>query len=141
MPGQLVTYVPAKAHTQAAMRTRPRAIDAMFMGFATNPMGLALTQGQADIEWTEQCQAACGIARMWATLFWSMQFANAVACLYLHYHRERGLTLLGAAHKLIVGTTLLKAYLGGVIYWPIGLAGPAIEWMFALLFLNEVRGM
>jgi len=90
---------------------------------------------------TEQCQAACGIARMWATLFWSMQFANAVASLYLHYHRERGLTLLGAAHKLIVGTTLLKAYLGGVIYWPIGLAGPAIEWMFALLFLNEVRGM
>jgi len=40
---------------------------------------------------TEQCQAACGVARMWATLFWSMQFANALACLYLHYRREREL--------------------------------------------------
>lgn len=88
---------------------------------------------------TEQCQAACGIARMWATLFWSMQFANACACLYLHYNRERGLALLGASHKICVGAILLKAYLGGVIYWPIGLAGCAVEWVFALLFLRELR--
>ena len=27
---------------------------------------------------SEQCQAACGIARMWATLFWSLQFVWAL---------------------------------------------------------------
>lgn len=88
---------------------------------------------------TEQCQAACGVARMWATLFWSMQFANAVACVYLHYNRERGLALLSVAHKLAVGTVLLKAYLAGVIYWPIGLAGPAVEYGFALAFARALR--
>ena len=87
---------------------------------------------------TEQCQAACGVARMWATLFWSMQFANACASLYLHYHRERGLALLGVSHKLVVGTILLKAYLSGVIYWPIGLCGACIEWIFAALFVREL---
>jgi len=87
---------------------------------------------------TEQCQAACGVARMWATLFWSMQFANAVACVYLHYQRERGLASLCVAHKLCVGTILLKAYLSGVIYWPIGLAGPAVEYAFALAFAREL---
>ena len=87
---------------------------------------------------TEQCQAACGVARMWATLFWSMQFANACACVYLHYRRERGLALLAVSHKLAVGTILLKAYLGGVIFWPIGLAGAATEWGFALAFAREL---
>jgi len=88
---------------------------------------------------TEQCQAACGVARMWATLFWSMQFANAVACVYLHYHRERGLALLGTAHKMVVGATLLKAYVGGVIYWPIGLVGACVEFAFAFGFARELR--
>ena len=88
---------------------------------------------------TEQCQAACGIARMWATLFWSMQFANAVACIYLHYNRERGLATLAVAHKLVVGTVLFKAYLSGVIYWPIGLGGTAIEYFFALAFARALR--
>jgi hypothetical protein len=88
---------------------------------------------------TEQCQAACGVARMWATLFWSMQFANALACLYLHYRRERGLALLSVAHKLVVGATLLKAYLGGVIFWPIGLLGTCCEFGFAFAFARELR--
>ena len=88
---------------------------------------------------TEQCQAACGIARMWASLFWSMQFANAVACIYLHYHRERGLACLSVSHKVVVGGLLLKAYLGGVIYWPIGLAGAVCEWSFALAFVRALR--
>ena len=88
---------------------------------------------------TELCQAACGVARMWATLFWSMQFANAIGCVYLHYHRERGLALLSTAHRLVVGTVLLKAYLGGVIYWPIGLAGACCEWGFAVAFARELR--
>ena len=76
---------------------------------------------------------------MWASLFWSMQFANAVACVYLHYQRERGLALLTVAHKLVVGTTLLKAYLGGVIYWPIGLVGACVEYAFALGFARALR--
>jgi hypothetical protein len=88
---------------------------------------------------TEQCQAACGVARMWATLFWSMQFANALAAVYLHYHRERGLAMLGASHKAVVGASLLKAYAAGVIYWPIGLVGGCVEWVFAALYLRELR--
>lgn len=88
---------------------------------------------------TEQCQAACGIARMWASLFWSMQFANAVACVYLHYNRERGLALLAVSHKLVVGGLLLKAYLGGVVYWPIGLFGACCEWFFAAGFIQQLR--
>lgn len=88
---------------------------------------------------TEQCQAACGIARMWASLFWSMQFANAVGCLYLHYHRERGLAMQLLSHKVVVGGFLLKAYVGGVIFWPIGLVGAGVEWLFAVLFVRELR--
>ena len=88
---------------------------------------------------TEQCQAACGVARMWATLFWSMQFANALACVYLHYNRERGLALLSVAQRATVGAVLLKAYAGGVIYLPIGLAGGCCEWAFALAFARELR--
>ena len=88
---------------------------------------------------TEQCQAACGVARMWASLFWSMQFANAVACVYLHYQRERGLALLSVSHKLAVGTLLLKAYLQGVVYWPIGLVGSLFEYAFALAFARELQ--
>ncbi len=87
---------------------------------------------------TETCQAECGIARMWATLFWSMQFASAISCLYLHYHRERGLALLALSNKLVVGALLLKAYTQGVILWPIGLFGAGLEWIFALLFTNEL---
>jgi len=88
---------------------------------------------------TEQCQAACGVARMWATLFWSLQFASAIAAVYLHYHRERGLALLGVSQKVVVGAILLKAYAQGVIYWPIGLAGSMIEFVFAALYVRELR--
>lgn len=126
---------------------------------------------------TEQCQAACGIARMWATLFWSMQFAWACAYIYVHYHREQvgrnathappfltaaslplvtatltykphppspttlttaqvGLIYFGTATKLVVGAVLLKAYLAGVIFWPIGLVGSYIEFLFAFVFMH-----
>lgn len=88
---------------------------------------------------TEQCQAGCGVARMWASLFWSMQFANAIACVYLHYNRERGLALLILSHKLVVGALLLKAFIGGVVYWPIGLVGAGCEWFFALAFTRALR--
>ena len=33
---------------------------------------------------TEQCQGACGIARMWAQLFWSLQFISALSFVYVH---------------------------------------------------------
>lgn len=58
---------------------------------------------------TEQCQAACGVARMWATLFWSMQFANAIASLYLHYHRERGVRPHSWLHPAILPFCRLPA--------------------------------
>ena len=88
---------------------------------------------------TEQCQAGCAIARMWATLFWSLQFASAVAALYLHFRREEGLALFQIATKLVVGALLLKAYVEGVLRAPIGLGGPACEWVFAALYANAIR--
>jgi len=90
---------------------------------------------------TEQCQAACGIARMWATLFWSLQFISALSFVFVHYHREQtGLVYMGIAAKLVVGVLLLKAYLTGVINWPIGLGGACFDWTLALLFALELRG-
>ena len=89
---------------------------------------------------TEQCQAACGVARMWAQLFWSLQFVFAVAYVHVHYNREQtGLVYAGIAAKLIVGTILLKAYLQGVIHWPIGLTGAACDWLLAAAFAYELR--
>lgn len=89
---------------------------------------------------TEQCQAACGIARMWATLFWSLQFISALSFVFVHYHREQtGLVYMGIAAKLVVGMLLLKAYLTGVINWPIGLGGACFDWTLALLFALELR--
>ena len=88
---------------------------------------------------TEQCQAACGVARMWATLFWSLQFSGALSCVYLHYRRELGLAIFGTANKIVVGAVLLKAYLDGVIFWPIGLVGALSEWALALAFIRELR--
>ena len=88
---------------------------------------------------TEQCQAACGIARMWATLFWSLQFVWALAFVHVHYNRSQtGLVYFGIGSKVIVGTLLLKAYMAGVVLWPIGLAGACIEWSFALLFALSI---
>ena len=89
---------------------------------------------------TEQCQAACGVARMWATLFWSLQFVSAVSFVYVHFNREQtGLVYFGIASKIIVGTLLLKAYLSGVVFWPIGLGGTVCDWVFAALFVLELR--
>ena len=89
---------------------------------------------------TEQCQGACGIARMWAQLFWSLQFISALSFVYVHYHREQtGLVHMGIATKLVVGLLLLKAYASGVIHWPIGLGGPCLDWALALGFALELR--
>ena len=43
------------------------------------------------------------------------------------------------SHKIVVGGLLLKAYVSGVIFWPIGLVGACVEWMFAVLFVKELR--
>ena len=51
---------------------------------------------------TEQCQAACGVARMWGTLFWSMQLVLACSYVYVHYHRgQTGLAYLGVLRASI----------------------------------------
>ena len=76
---------------------------------------------------------------MWATLFWSLQFAAAISCVYLHYRREFGLAVFSTASKVVVGSILFKAYLDGVIYWPIGLFGAACEWLLAIAFVRELR--
>ena len=76
---------------------------------------------------------------MWASLFWSMQFANAIACIYLHHSRERGLALLIVSHKVVVGGLLLKAFADGVVYWPNGLVGACCEWAFAVAFVHALR--
>ena len=78
---------------------------------------------------------------MWATLFWSLQFISALSFVFVHYHREQtGLVYMGIAAKLVVGVLLLKAYLTGVINWPIGLGGACFDWTLALLFALELRG-
>mmetsp|Transcript_9136 Transcript_9136/g.28935 ORF Transcript_9136/g.28935 Transcript_9136/m.28935 type:complete len:122 (+) Transcript_9136:231-596(+) len=89
---------------------------------------------------TEQCQAGCGIARMWATLFWSQQFCWACALLYTrHAPHQEGLILFGAVTKLMVACLLLNGYMSGVVHWPIGQAAAAWEGAFALLMLLDVR--
>mmetsp|Transcript_8395 Transcript_8395/g.27682 ORF Transcript_8395/g.27682 Transcript_8395/m.27682 type:complete len:151 (-) Transcript_8395:385-837(-) len=88
---------------------------------------------------TEQCQAGCGIARMWATLFWSQQFSWGCALLYAQYvARHEGLILFSAVTKLMVGTLLFNGYLGGVIHWPIGLGASTFEFCCAALMLLDV---
>ena len=47
-----------------------------------------------------------------------------------------GLIYFGTATKLVVGAVLLKAYLAGVIFWPIGLVGSYIEFLFAFVFMH-----
>ena len=90
---------------------------------------------------TEQCQGACGIARMWATLFWSLQFVWALAFVHVHFDRKQtGLIYFGIASKLIVGTLLLKAYVAGVVLAPIGVGGACCEWGLALLFAWDCVG-
>ena len=46
--------------------------------------------------------------------------------------------MLSVSHKLVVGGLLLKAYAGGVIFWPIGLVGACVEWLFAALFIKQL---
>ena len=87
----------------------------------------------------EAGQLGCGVGRMWAMLFWSMQAAGAVACAYLHFHRERGLALLLACNKLAVGALLLKAFAEGVVVASVGCVGGALELAFAALFVRELR--
>ena len=63
----------------------------------------------------------------------------ALAFVHVHYNRSQtGWVYFGIASKVIVGALLLKAYLSGVILWPIGLAGACIEWSFALLFALSI---
>lgn len=87
----------------------------------------------------EACHSGCAIARLYATLFWSLQFCGALGCLYLHHHRERGLAALLTASKLVVGAVLLKGYAQGVLLAPLGLGGGLLEWGLAVAFFLKMR--
>ena len=89
-------------------------------------------------EASETCQKGCAIARMWATLFWSLQCCFAAAYVHVHYHREQtGLIKLGVMAKVAVGALLLKAFAEGVVKAPIGAAG-ALDWAMAVAFAAEL---
>eukprot|EP00937_MAST-01D_sp_MAST-1D-sp2_P007320 g7320.t1 len=89
-------------------------------------------------EASETCQKNCAIARMWATLFWSLQCCLAVAYFHVYHHPEQtGLIKLGIGAKLCVGALLLKGFAEGVVKAPIGAAG-ALDWLMAAAFAWEL---
>lgn len=67
---------------------------------------------------TELCQMECDIARMWAMMFWSLQF-----CLAFALASSKGPNWLFVATKACVGAMLIRSYLAGVVLLPIGCAG------------------
>mmetsp|Transcript_19879 Transcript_19879/g.29743 ORF Transcript_19879/g.29743 Transcript_19879/m.29743 type:complete len:129 (-) Transcript_19879:80-466(-) len=76
---------------------------------------------------SEDCQKTCRIARMWATMFWSLQFVLALALLI--NKRPRWMFVLS---KIFIGTILLFNFSEGVVKLPIGAAG-GFELISALL--------
>jgi membrane protein YqaA with SNARE-associated domain len=88
---------------------------------------------------SEECQRDCGIARMWALLFWSSQLAFAAGYLYINLKQEGKVPFVyvGIAQKVLVGAFLLRAYAQGTVLGPIGAAG-AMELLMALLLLRDV---
>ena len=63
-------------------------------------------------EATEQCQKDCGIAQMWATLFWSSQIAMSLGYLHIYLYKSAKVPLVPIAvvQKILVGLLLIKAH-------------------------------
>eukprot|EP00040_Diaphanoeca_grandis_P005760 m.34393 g.34393 ORF g.34393 m.34393 type:complete len:351 (-) comp16968_c0_seq2:220-1272(-) len=74
---------------------------------------------------SETCQKNCGIARMWATLFWSGQIMFCIGYLYIYRtkHGKMPFALVGGLQKVVVGVLLIKAYFDNVVNLPIAMAG------------------
>ena len=98
---------------------------------------------------SETCQGQCGIARMWATLFWSGQIAFSLGYLYIFLALWRGehsvakapFVHIGVLQKLAVGTLLLKAYFDGIVKLPIACAAGFDLFMAALLVADSIGGV
>eukprot|EP00466_Bigelowiella_natans_P001666 jgi/Bigna1/140268/aug1.55_g14976 len=67
---------------------------------------------------SEECQKNCEIARMWATMFWSLQFVLALGLLLVQRPRW-----MFSAAKVCVGLILMANFHVGVVKLPIALAG------------------
>mmetsp|Transcript_14949 Transcript_14949/g.20793 ORF Transcript_14949/g.20793 Transcript_14949/m.20793 type:complete len:119 (+) Transcript_14949:218-574(+) len=78
---------------------------------------------------SEECQKNCEIARMWATMFWSLQFVLALGLLLVQRPRW-----MFAAAKICVGLILVANFNLGVVKLPIALAG-GFELLSALILM------
>eukprot|EP00467_Chlorarachnion_reptans_P024806 CAMPEP_0114522684 /NCGR_PEP_ID=MMETSP0109-20121206/20874_1 /TAXON_ID=29199 /ORGANISM="Chlorarachnion reptans, Strain CCCM449" /LENGTH=130 /DNA_ID=CAMNT_0001703919 /DNA_START=90 /DNA_END=482 /DNA_ORIENTATION=- len=67
---------------------------------------------------SEECQKTCEIARMWATMFWSLQFFLSLGLALSHRPRW-----MFASGKLFIGAILLFNFYNGVVKEPIAAAG------------------
>jgi hypothetical protein len=81
-------------------------------------------------EASERCQAECGIARMWATCFWSAQFFLAAILLAAWAgSKKRPMTEIAdlisivALAKLVIGSLLLLNYVREVVREPVAVGG------------------
>lgn len=95
-------------------------------------------------EASERCQAECGIARMWATCFWSLQFflAAILFSLWASAPKRRlsavsDVVLLVAAAKLALGALLLHNHVKEVVREPVA-AGALYEITCALALVAAV---
>ncbi|KAJ1629738.1 hypothetical protein T492DRAFT_1008469 [Pavlovales sp. CCMP2436] len=92
---------------------------------------------------SEKCQSECGIARMWATCFWSAQFFLA-AILLAAWARSRtrpigavaDIVLIVAAAKFAIGSLLLFNYTRDIVREPVAIGG-AFEIVCALLLIRS----
>uniref|UniRef100_A0A7S2TGZ3 Uncharacterized protein n=1 Tax=Lotharella oceanica TaxID=641309 RepID=A0A7S2TGZ3_9EUKA len=69
---------------------------------------------------SEECQKTCEIARMWATMFWALQFILALGLCFSQRSAPRWMFV---AAKMAVGTLIIANFVNGVVLLPIGLAG------------------
>lgn len=89
---------------------------------------------------SETCQKNCGIARLWATLFWSTQICFSIGYLYI-YRTNNGrmpFALVGGVQKVAVGILLVKAYFDGVVHLPIAMGGVFDLIVAPILLLDAV---
>lgn len=93
-------------------------------------------------EASERCQSECGIARMWATCFWSAQFfLSAILIAAWLRSTTRSIRVVAdvvcivAAAKLVIGSLLLLNYVKQVVREPVA-AGGVFEIVCGLLLIS-----
>eukprot|EP00038_Savillea_parva_P013128 m.7369 g.7369 ORF g.7369 m.7369 type:complete len:343 (+) comp2441_c0_seq1:63-1091(+) len=90
-------------------------------------------------EATEQCQKDCGIAQMWATLFWSSQIAMSLGYLHIYLYKSAKVPLVPIAvvQKILVGLLLIKAHKDGTVHSP-PMVGGVLDIAVACMLLLDV---